>query len=182
MTTRQLNLLIVLSCALAFLAGEEGMTLAGQNKSFDQASPTASLKPRKEPKTAQKALPPKATAAVRPSMGEPKTGNLRKRVIKPLELPSKKSHGVIKARKKITSKAVLQPRTDLIHYGVLKDSQRYDPSPNFRHGRVPHPQASDLTYDHFQELDRNQDGMIDPVEQAFGRIDMERDLLSRTVQ
>jgi hypothetical protein len=99
-----------------------------------------------------------------------------------LELSSKKSPRALKARKKTTSNAVLQPRTDLIHYGVLRDSQRYDPSPNFRHGAVPHPQAADLTYDHFQELDRNQDGMIDPVERAFGRIDMDRDLLSRTLR
>ena len=41
---------------------------------------------------------------------------------------------------------------------------------------------SDLTHDHFQELDRNQDGAIDPVERAFGRIDMDRDLHTRTLQ
>ena len=47
---------------------------------------------------------------------------------------------------------------------------------------VPSPQTLDLTHDHFQELDRNQDGMIDPVERAFGRIDMDRDLHTRTLQ
>jgi hypothetical protein len=31
-------------------------------------------------------------------------------------------------------------------------------------------------------LDRNQDGKIDPVERAFGRIDMDRDLPTRTLQ
>src|SRR4029078_7876270 len=46
----------------------------------------------------------------------------------------------------------------------------------------PSPQTPDLTHDHFQELDRNQDGMIDPVERAFGRIDMDRDLHTRTLQ
>jgi hypothetical protein len=40
----------------------------------------------------------------------------------------------------------------------------------------------DLTFDHFQELDRNQDGVIDPVERAFGRIDMDQDLRSRTLR
>jgi hypothetical protein len=102
----------------------------------------------------------------------------------PTELKPIASKGGIqvKVRKKTMPKVVVQPRTDLIHYGVLKDSQRYDPGPNIRHRGVPHPQTSDLTHDHFQELDRNQDGMIDPVERAFGRIDMDRDLHSRTLQ
>jgi hypothetical protein len=98
----------------------------------------------------------------------------------PLKL-SKKSYQATKARRKTPSKVVLQPRTDLIHYGMLKDSQRYDPSPYSPHGGLPHPQTSDLTFDHFQELDRNQDGVIDPVERALGRIDMDRDLRSRTL-
>jgi hypothetical protein len=169
--------LIVLSCALAFMAAEEGMTLAGQKRSLDNASSGTSPHPRK-PRLAQNALPQKATGAVRPSVPEPKPNNLRKPVITPLEL-SKKSDRATKARKKIASKAVLQPRTDLIHYGVLKDSQRYNPSPYSPHGGLAHPQTSDLTFDHFQELDRNQDGVIDPVERAFGRIDMDRDLRSR---
>jgi hypothetical protein len=172
--------LIVFSCALAFMAAEEGMTLAGQKRSMDGASSGASLHPRK-PKPAQNALPPKATGAVRSSVAEPKPNNLRKPVITPLAL-SKKSYRATKARKKIASKAVLQPRTNLIHYGVLKDSQRYDPSPYSPHGGLPHPQTLDLTFDHFQELDRNQDGVIDPVERAFGRIDMDRDLRSRTLR
>jgi hypothetical protein len=175
------HLLMVLLCVLAFLVGEEGMTLAGQNKSLNQASSAPTLTPRKESRAAQKASSPKATEVIRPSMGEPKTKNLRKPGVRPVELSSKKSPRALQARKKTTSKAVLQPRTDLIQYGVLRDSQRYDPRPYSRHGGLPHPQTSDLTFDHFQELDRNQDGMIDPVERAFGRIDMDRDLLSRTL-
>jgi hypothetical protein len=88
----------------------------------------------------------------------------------------------VKVRKKAMVKAVVQPRTDLIHYGVLEDSQRYDPRPHTDSGAVRSPQTPELTHDHFQELDRNQDGMIDPVERAFGRIDMDRDLHSRTLQ
>ena len=84
-----------------------------------------------------------------------------------------------RVRKTLTPKAVVQPRTDLMYYGVLEDSQRYDPRPNPHHAGVPNPQTVDLTHDHFQELDRNQDGRIDPVERAFGRIDMDRDLHNR---
>src|SRR5262249_42678752 len=93
----------------------------------------------------------------------------------------------VKLRKKVLPKAVVQPaavqpRTDLTYYGVLEDSQRYDPRPNSRMAGVPNPQSSDLTQEHFQELDRNQDGKIDSVERAFGRIDMDRDLHNRQLQ
>lgn len=93
----------------------------------------------------------------------------------------RKPHRVFKSSRKVPRKIlVAQPRTDLIHYGVLEDSQRYDPRPHAHAAGVPHPQTPDLTHDHFQELDRNQDGKIDPVERAFGRIDMDRDLNTRT--
>jgi hypothetical protein len=88
----------------------------------------------------------------------------------------------LKASKKAAAKAVVQPRTDLIPYGMLEDSQRYDPRPRAVSAGVPSPQRYDVTHEHFQELDRNQDGKIDPVERAFGRIDMDRDLHSRTLQ
>ena len=87
-----------------------------------------------------------------------------------------------KVGKKVVPEAVVQPRTDLMYYGVLEDSQRYDPRPNPHTAGVPNPQTPDLTHEHFQELDRNQDGKIDPVERAFGRLDMDRDLHNRQLQ
>jgi hypothetical protein len=93
-----------------------------------------------------------------------------------------KANRAVKVHKKVLPKAVVQPRTDLMFYGVLEDPQRYDPRPNSPSGGLLNPQSPDLTYDHFQELDRNQDGKIDPVERAFGRIDMDRDLHTRTLQ
>jgi hypothetical protein len=81
--------------------------------------------------------------------------------------------------KKEPSKVVVQPRTDLMYYGMLESPQRYDPRRNHLSGSVPNPDILELTYDHFQELDRNQDGAIDPVERAFGRPDMDRDLYAR---
>lgn len=88
----------------------------------------------------------------------------------------------VKVQEKVVPKAVVQPRTDLTYYGVLEDSQRYDPRPSSRNAGVASPQTSDLALDHFQELDRNQDGKIDPVERAFGRIDIDRDLHTRQLQ
>jgi hypothetical protein len=93
-----------------------------------------------------------------------------------------KSRLQVKVRKTVLPKAVVQPRADLMYYGVLEDPQRYDPRPNPHTAGVPNPQTPDLTHDHFQELDRNQDGKIDPVERAFGRLDMDRDLHNRQLQ
>lgn len=92
------------------------------------------------------------------------------------KLPGAKSHRRVKLNKKMAPKAVVQPRTDRMYHGLLENSQRYDPRPNYLTAGVPNPQTPDLAHDHFQELDRNRDGKIDPVERALGRLDMERDL------
>jgi hypothetical protein len=81
-----------------------------------------------------------------------------------------------KGSKKAKPQAVVKPRTDLTYHGILESPSRYDPRQNRQTAGAPDPQTPDLTHDHFQELDRNRDGMIDPVERAFGRLDMDRDL------
>ncbi len=96
-----------------------------------------------------------------------------------LQAVPRKTRGSVKSHKKGLPKAILQPRTDLTHHGLLEDQQRYDPRPDLHKASVPSPQAPDLVHDHFPELDRNQDGLIDPVERAFGRLDMDRDLDAR---
>jgi len=100
----------------------------------------------------------------------------------PTELPlvSQKSPRRMKVHKKAALKAVVQPRTDLMYHGMLESPQRYDPRRNHHVGAgVPDLHNPELTHDHFQELDRNQDGSIDPVERVFGRLDMDRDLHDR---
>lgn len=72
-----------------------------------------------------------------------------------------------------------QLKPDLSHHGILENSRRYDPSPAQRKGAVLNPQAHDLRFDHFQELDKNQDGVIDPFERATSRLDIDRDLSNR---
>jgi hypothetical protein len=66
-----------------------------------------------------------------------------------------------------------------MYHGMLESPQRYDSRRNHLDAGVPDPHNSELTHDHFQELDRNQDGSIDPVERAFGRLDMDRDFHDR---
>ena len=88
----------------------------------------------------------------------------------------------MKVHKKGAPKAVVQPRTDLMYHGILETPQRYDPRRNQLGAGIPDPHTLELTHDHFQELDRNQDGTIDPVERTFGRPDMDRDLHDRRPQ
>lgn len=84
-----------------------------------------------------------------------------------------------KAGKKWHPPAVVEPKPDLSYHGIFEQPQRYDPSRDRRTGRAPNPQAGELQHEHFQELDKNHDGMIDPFERAFGRLDMDRDVSNR---
>ena len=81
-----------------------------------------------------------------------------------------------KAGKKWRPPVIVQPKPDLSYHGMFEQPQRYDPSRDRQTGRAPNPQAGELQQEHFQELDKNHDGMIDPFERAFGRLDMDRDV------
>lgn len=84
-----------------------------------------------------------------------------------------------KAGGKLRPPAIVEPKPNLSYHGILEQPQRYDPSRDRRTGRAPNPQAGELLHDHFQELDKNHDGMIDPFERAFSRLDIDRDLSNR---
>jgi len=94
----------------------------------------------------------------------------------PSDRASRKIRRHKKAGKKWRPPAIVQPKPDLSYYGILEQPQRYDPSRDRRAGRAPNPRAGEILHDHFQELDKNHDGMIDPFERAFGRLDMDRDV------
>ena len=94
----------------------------------------------------------------------------------PSERVPRKTRRHRKAGKKWHPPAIVQPKPDLSYHGILQQPQRYDPSRDRRAGRAPNPQAGEILHDHFQELDKNRDGMIDPFERAFGRLDMDRDV------
>ncbi len=97
-----------------------------------------------------------------------------------LTLTRSKNPRQMKVHKKEMPKAVVMPSIDLMYHGMLESPQRYDPRRNHRVGAgISDPHNPELTHDHFQELDRNQDGSIDPVERVFGRLDMDRDLYDR---
>ena len=94
--------------------------------------------------------------------------------------PSDRASRKIRRHRKVVRKlpppVIAQPKPDLSYHGILEHPQRYDPSRDRRTGRAPNPQAGEILHDHFQELDKNRDGMIDPFERAFGRLDMDRDV------
>lgn len=97
----------------------------------------------------------------------------------PSDRASRKIRRPQKAGTKLRPPAIVQPKPNFSHYGLLQQPQRYDPSRDRRTGRAPNPQAGELLHDHFQELDKNHDGMIDPFERTFGRLDIDRDLSNR---
>lgn len=127
-----------------------------QNSPLQQANKSPLLTARKrQPEAIQKQAKPVLTAR---QSKRPK-GYRRVHVHKPSAL-----------------NAVVKPRTDLMHHGMMESSQRYNPRRNHLGAGVPDPYNPELTHDHFQELDRNQDGAIDPVERTIGRPEMEWDL------
>ena len=75
-----------------------------------------------------------------------------------------------------------QTNHNLSNHGILERPQRYDPGKRFRNGAVPNPKMRDLRFDHFQELDKNRDGVIDPLERATSRLDIDRDMSNHTWQ
>ena len=174
---------LMLFTLLPFIGFPEGLSFAAPKKPSEQAPSRVSPRLHKvSPEASPKVLTPKAIKETQPISAEPKTGMVRQPRVTAEKAPSKKHYRAMKANVKPMPKAIVQPRTDLAPYGMLEDSQRYDPLPRAASSGVPSPQRHDLTQDHFQELDRNQDGKIDPVERAFGRIDIDRDLHSRTLQ
>ena len=84
-----------------------------------------------------------------------------------------------KLSKRSEPRAVLQPTVNPAFHGMLQDSHRYDVRLNRRSAGLRNPQIDAFVHDHMQELDRNRDGKVDPVERVFGRLDMDRDLQER---
>jgi len=82
----------------------------------------------------------------------------------------------LKGSQKHRSQVTVQAKPDISYHGILERPQRYDPRLDHRKGGSSNPQVDNVLHDHFQELDKNHDGAIDPIERAIGRIDLDRDL------
>lgn len=175
--------LTIVVCSLALVGPMVEQLLAAQKKAKGQASPSVAVAPPKPlPEKPQRPVNPHPKKSGAPTDPDRQPEAVQKQVRQTTteaKMAGGKGHRRAKVGKQLRPKAEVRPRTDLMYHGILEDSQRYDPRPSSRTTGVPNPQTPDLTYDHFQELDRNQDGKIDPVERAFGRLDMDRDLGDR---
>lgn len=92
------------------------------------------------------------------------------------ERSARRAHRRARAAKPLRPQATLTPKPDVSYQGMFQQPQRY--TPHYEHGKggVPNPNAGALLHEHFQELDKNRDGSIDPFERALGRLDLDRDL------
>jgi len=171
-------------CSVALLVTTVGQTIAATKKAKESAPVVvASKPPRQQSEQGQNLSIQRARKSPIPTATGRQPEAIQKQAEPvPTELKpvSPKSPRRMKVQKKDAPKAVVQPRTDLMYHGMLESPQRYDPRRNHHVGAgVPDPYNPELTLDHFQELDHNQDGSIDPVERVFGRLDMDRDFHDR---
>ena len=159
-------------CFLGFLATPFGQTIAATKKATEPA-PVVDVRPAKQ-QYKQGENP-----SIRPTDAERQQGAVQKPaqpVKTELKQTNPKSARQMKVHRKSAPKAVVQSGTDLMYHGMLETPQRYNPRRNHLGVGVLDPHNPELTHDHFQELDRNQDGKIDPVERTFGRLDMHWDI------
>lgn len=169
-------------CSVAVVAVTVGQTIAATKKVKEPAPVVAAKATKQQPERGQNSSTRRAKKSSLPAAAERQPGAIQKQAKPaPAELKSTspvhpKSHRRVKVHRESVPKAVVQPRTDLMFHGMLESPQRYDPRRNHLGAGVLDPHNPDLAHDHFQELDRNQDGQIDPVERTFGRPDMDRDL------
>jgi len=170
-------------CSVVLLASTVGQTIAGSTKAKESAPAVVAAKPSKQlSEQGQNPSIQRAKKSPIPTATERQPEAIQKRakpVSTELKQTSPKSPRRMKVHRRRAPRAVVQPRTDLMYHGMLESPQRYNPRRNHLGAGVPDPHNSELTQDHFQELDRNQDGSIDPAERAFGRLDMDRDFHDR---
>jgi hypothetical protein len=173
-------------CSVVLLATMVGQTIAGTTKAKEPAPVVVAAKPHKQQPDQERNSPiQRAKKSPTPAATERQPEVIQKQAkpvsteLKQTSPTSPKSLRRMKVHRRRAPKAVVQPRTDLMYHGMLESPQRYDPRRNHLDAGVSDSHSSELTHDQFQELDRNQDGSIDPVERAFGRLDMDRDFHDR---
>ncbi len=171
-------LVVVLASALA---SEESVAWAERKASVGQGGVASNRVAVGQP-------PPRPSALVQKDLGISKKQRVGKSPAlekgKGLtkERSVRRAHRRARATKPLKPQAMLTPKPDASYHGMLQQPQRY--TPRYEHGKggVPNPNAGALLHEHFQELDKNRDGSIDPFERALGRLDLDRDLADRQWQ
>jgi len=169
-------------CSVAVFAATAGQSIAASQKSKELPTVVVAKPTTQQSEQGRNSSAQRVRKNLIPASLERQPEAIQKQA-KPAPAEIKKSSPKSPRRTKVyrrkAPKAVVQPRTDLMYHGMLESPQRYDPRRSHLGTGVPDPHNPELTHDHFQELDRNQDGSIDPVERTFGRLDMDRDLHNR---
>jgi hypothetical protein len=117
----------------------------------------------------------KPLATRKGQMAGPRTSMASKNK-KPSDRQARKA---LRGRKPRPSETVAEPMSGLTHHGLLEAPHRYHLNQGDRRSVVVTSYPGDLVHDHFLELDKNRDGVIDPLERAVGRLDIERDMRNR---
>src|SRR5512143_3077173 len=122
------------SCSVALVGVMAEQSQAAQKKAKEQAAAVVSAKsPTPEPlQKPSNANGKKAAASFMPERQPEVLQKQAKQTLSEVKPMTQKGHRRINVHKKHMSKAVVQPRQDLMHHGLLEDSQRYDPRPNHR--------------------------------------------------
>jgi hypothetical protein len=174
--------LALLVAALVMIWGGDGSVARAERKvSTGQGGIAANQAAASQPKTRPTdsartdiGISKKQRAGQNPSVGK---------AMRPTkEQSARRAHRRARAVKPLRPQATLTPKPDVSYHGMLQQPQRY--TPHYEHGKggVPNPNAGALLHEHFQELDKNRDGSIDPFERALGRLDLDRDLADRQWQ
>lgn len=134
------------------------------------------------PAVRQKTIPVPKNADVQAKEATGRTVSVERKKVPPKEPSASRVHRRAKGAKRLKPQGVVTPKPDLSHHGMMEQPQRY--SPHYEHGKggTPNPNTGALLHEHFQELDKNRDGAIDPFERALGRLDIDRDLADRQWQ
>ncbi len=145
------------------VAGVPAKTKAEKSQTSVPAASTKSPKPTKRSKPATTKSPRQSAA------------KQRQRENVPSAQPAVRSRKSGHRAKRNKRPAVVEPTEDHSYLGVVRRPYRYNPHSAGHMGVPAAVHSRDLIHDHFQELDKNRDGVIDPMEHAAGRLDMDRD-------
>jgi hypothetical protein len=162
-------------------AGEGSLAWAERKVSTGQGGVAADRAAAGQP-TSRLSAPVRKDAGMSKKQGAEKSPALEKSMGSTKDQPARRAHRRARGAKRLRPQATLTPKPDVSYHGMLEQPQRYAPQHQHSRGGVPNPNAGALLHDHFQELDKNRDGSIDPFERAFGRLDMDRDLADRQWQ
>jgi len=170
---RQWLLVVPVALILSGIGAMDPSMLAASAKKKEPKQPDAPV----APVTGS----PRVLKASRAQSGIQPQGRIDKNLeVEPAKKPADQAGGRARRRfkrsKKQRPQATGHAKPDLSYHGILERPNRYDPRQDHRKRGTPNPHIGDVLHDHFQELDKNHDGAIDPIERAIGRIDLDRDL------